>query len=361
MRSVIVSVGNALNVLEHYPGEVFDHKMFDLRYLNLDELQRNSVDVTGYIQKICVLCFCGGKYPDLDLSMFDLVLILDEEVLPGDPNQYLQLVQTKFSNTNIKIICSGYHKNYQLDTDSIYVYPYFLQNILRYNCPQKINSVQTHDRSFDALLGGVKRHRKVIFNKLGQHTMLDACYVNLTTSAGSAAPVKTIYRTPELDDLEFGLTTPIMINQGFNGYVELDPGIRIAYIVPWAVYQKSLYSIIAETNFENNFFFTEKTAKALYAQRPFVFFGAHLQLEELRRLGFKTFDSVIDESYDLIKDNEQRFDCAFEQVAQLFRQNYHTVYEKLQPVLEHNSTHIQNRQYFLTPLNQWLNKYFQIC
>jgi hypothetical protein len=26
--------------------------------------------------------------------------------------------------------------------------------------------------------------------------------------------------------------------------------------------------------------------------------------------------------------------------------------------VEHNCAHIQNRQYFLEPLKQWLNKYF---
>ena len=358
-QNIIVSVGNALQVLEHFPGEVFDPNQFTVFDISLLELQLRPVEIRNYKKIICALAFCGGKYPDLDLSKFDVVLVLDEEAIDCDSNTYLQTLRKKFNNHNVAIVCSGYHKDYPVNADAVYVYPYFLQNILRCNLPRTVDSIKCHQRTFDALLGGIKRHRKFIFDRLGQHCMLDACYVNLTTSASSSSLVKTIYRSPEIDQLEDDVITNVINVQGFNGYVELESGTKIAHIVPWNVYQNSLYSLIAETNFEDYFFFTEKTAKALYGQRPFVFFGAQGQLEDLRRLDFKTFGTVIDETYDSIKDPTERFTAAFEQVRWLFNQNHQYIFQKLQSIVEHNRIHIQNRQYFLTPLKEWLNKFFR--
>jgi len=355
-ENIIVSIDNALTSLEHYPGEVFDSDKFAVYDTTLSNFQLNPVEVRNYTKVICAVRFTDNRYPDLDLSKFNSVIVLDEEAIDAESDTYLQKLQQKFNNSNILIVCGGYHKKYPPCHDNIYVYPYFLQNILRYNQTQQIDSIGDHQRTFDVLLGGLKMHRRFVFEKLGQHQMLlNACFVNLTTAAYSADIVKTIFRTPELDDLEPTATlAPITMNQGYNGYVKTNQGVGVAQLVPWEVYRRSLYSIVTETNFENYFFFSDKTAKPLYAGRPFVFFGAQGQLQDLRQLGFKTFDGIIDESYDLIEDNTLRFELAFEQVRWLFDQNHPQLYKKIQPVLEHNQRHIQDRQYFLGPLKQWL-------
>lgn len=356
-QNIIVSIGNALQVLEHFPGEVFESSQFRIFDISLSEFQQRSVEIRNYRKMICALAFCGGRYPDLDLAKFDVVLVLDEEAVDGNNSNYLQKLRKKFNNHNVVIVCSGYHKDYPVDTDTVYVYPYFLQNILKHNVPNTVDSIGCYQRTFDVLLGGIKRHRKFIFDRLGQHCMLDACYVNLTTYTGSSEQVKTIYRSPEIDSLEDRALVDVVSGQGFNGYAELESGTKIAHIVPWNVYQNSLYSLVAETNFENYFFFTEKTAKALYGQRPFVFFGAQGQLEDLRNLGFKTFGSIIDESYDSILDPTERLASAFEQVRWLFDQNHQLLHQRLHPIVKHNCAHIQNRQHFLAPLRQWLYKH----
>lgn len=355
-ENFIVSIDGALASLEHYPGEVFDPNKFSVYDTTLSSFRQYPIQVRNYTKMICAIKCIDGRYPDLDLSKFDSVIVFDEEAINSDPNIHLHTLQQKFSNNNILIVCSGYHKSYLLPQDKIYVYPYFLQNILKHNQPQQINSLADHQRTFDVLLGGIKMHRRFVFEKLGQHQMLlNACFVNLTTAAYSADIVKTIFRTPELDSLEpHPSLIPAVVNQGFNGYTKTDQGVAVAHLVPWQVYQHSLYSIVTETNFENYFFFSEKTAKPLYAGRPFVFFGAQGQLQDLKRLGFETFDGIIDESYDLVDDNSVRFEKAFEQVRWLFDQNHAQLYKKMQPVLEHNQRHIQDRQYFLEPLKQWL-------
>jgi dCMP deaminase len=56
----------------------------------------------------------------------------------------------------------------------------------------------------------------------------------------------------------------------------------------------------------NTVFFTEKTARPLLWGMPFFLHAGQYALQSLRELGFQTFDSLWDESYDLIYDPEAR-------------------------------------------------------
>jgi hypothetical protein len=66
----------------------------------------------------------------------------------------------------------------------------------------------------------------------------------------------------------------------------------------WNQYQ---IEIISETDSISDFWFTEKTANCLATGKPFVLVSGEGSLARLRDMGFQTFDSVIDESYDLAK------------------------------------------------------------
>ena len=62
-------------------------------------------------------------------------------------------------------------------------------------------------------------------------------------------------------------------------------------------------------------------------------------LRTLHRLGFKTFDSVIDESYDNSFDLEKRVGMAMQQVdrlANMTEKDRSNLNEKIRPILEHN-------------------------
>ena len=64
-------------------------------------------------------------------------------------------------------------------------------------------------------------------------------------------------------------------------------------------YYKSKVNIITETNFsQSEIHITEKTWKAIYLGVPFVVSASKSHLKTLRGMGFKTFNSVINEDYD---------------------------------------------------------------
>jgi hypothetical protein len=53
-------------------------------------------------------------------------------------------------------------------------------------------------------------------------------------------------------------------------------------------------------------------------------------------LGFKTFNSIIDESYDKEENKVTRFGMAFEQMEWLARQDYHSIVEKTKDIVDYN-------------------------
>lgn len=64
------------------------------------------------------------------------------------------------------------------------------------------------------------------------------------------------------------------------------------------IWNKYHIEVISETDSIGDFWFTEKTANCLATGKPFVLMSGQNSLARLRKMGFKTFDSVLDESYD---------------------------------------------------------------
>lgn len=122
--------------------------------------------------------------------------------------------------------------------------------------------------------------------------------------------------------------------------------IRCSDLLDPSIYNQTHYSAMIETTIHNDFaMFSEKEAKPIMAQRPFVIFGSCRQLEAFRSLGFKTFASVIDESYDLIEDKQERWRKALDSMFELSKSDPKDVYGKLAGVLKHNKKHFENNDW----------------
>jgi hypothetical protein len=129
--------------------------------------------------------------------------------------------------------------------------------------------------------------------------------------------------------------------------------VAIAHLLPVDIYNESVYSIVAETVSTNQYsHFTEKTGKTFVAGRPFVVFTGQYYLRNLRTLGFQTFGAVIDESYDVVEDDTERFALAWQQVELLCQLDPASVMQELQSVIAHN------RQHFLS--TSWMDPVVQV-
>jgi hypothetical protein len=89
---------------------------------------------------------------------------------------------------------------------------------------------------------------------------------------------------------------------------------------------------------------TEKTFKPIAMGMPFVIAGTKGSLAYLRSYGFRTFDHLWDESYDLANDGER-----IQQIAALLRRLHslsvaekQNLFEQAQEVIEHNWNHFYN-------------------
>ena len=113
--------------------------------------------------------------------------------------------------------------------------------------------------------------------------------------------------------------------------------VVLSHILPWNIYARSTHSIVCETSIQPGFcFFTEKIVKPIMAQRMFVVYASPLYLTHLRELGFRTFDHIIDERYDLEPDPERRFQMAWQQVRALANSPGIEHHAAVRAVLQHN-------------------------
>lgn len=110
-------------------------------------------------------------------------------------------------------------------------------------------------------------------------------------------------------------------------------------------YQDFFCEIVCETFFTGDtFFVTEKTWRPIMQKRPFVVQGPRWYLENLRRLGFRTFADWWSEGYD--EDiNGGTLDSIKNCIDFIAAQDHSTVlrwYQEMLPVLEHNSRVLQD-------------------
>jgi len=107
-----------------------------------------------------------------------------------------------------------------------------------------------------------------------------------------------------------------------------------------AHYDRTACSIVLETHFDadgsNGSFLTEKTFKCLKHGHPFVLFAPAGSLQALRNMGYRCFDTVIDNGYDHITDNTERYLAVMSTIRRLALVNPNTLYNSCLEDLEHN-------------------------
>lgn len=103
-------------------------------------------------------------------------------------------------------------------------------------------------------------------------------------------------------------------------------------------------------------FLTEKTFKPIRHAQPFVIFGTVNSLTTLRKLGYQTYDDVLDNSYDGEIDNTKRFKKTLNAMEKLNRSNLHEFYVSCKDQIIHNQELFLSSKYHrLDQLNRQLN------
>jgi hypothetical protein len=111
-----------------------------------------------------------------------------------------------------------------------------------------------------------------------------------------------------------------------------------------AFYSDSYFNIVLETMIDidnsNGQFVTEKTFKPIFNNQFFVAVSSADHLRHLRDLGYRTFGRCIDETYDSVTNNQDRFEAVLDLAKLLIvsgQDNLHRLYQNLAPEIQHNA------------------------
>jgi len=119
--------------------------------------------------------------------------------------------------------------------------------------------------------------------------------------------------------------------------------------------QKSFLYVSTETVFQYPHpSLTEKSYKGITAKRPFVILGAQYSLKKLQDLGFKTFNTFWDESYDNLRDPAEKLLSIYKIIAsicQLSDDELKNMLSDMADILDHNFTTYINLE------NKLMNKF----
>jgi hypothetical protein len=155
-----------------------------------------------------------------------------------------------------------------------------------------------------------------------------------------------IERYPELEDKfknEIKSNLPLKYNDGVNP--EIDNPASNETVYQSEKYYNSYLYVVTETFFEGEYqgestlFLSEKIFKPVVFFQPFVAFARPGTLNLLKKLGYKTFENYIDESYDSIEDDKERMYKALESVKAFISLPQDKLAELMMdmlPIFEHN-------------------------
>jgi len=286
----------------------------------------------------------------IDWSKFDLVILSDIEYTN---TELIQEYAKQAGIKNFLIALGGLTKQIS-DPDLVYRPWWIFQHM-------RLNSFRPHEGKkeflFEALLGARRAHRSYVMSRFQSNAeLLARSIITYRKEFGyDDNNLDTFFDQNTVRLIEKNLVWPY-VSPNLTPEMEVSGHIRrdISEITPWQIYNNTYYSICCETVFQHPepiryqdpgpFFITEKTAKVLLGQRLFVMFGPRHTLKFLKELGFKTFDNVIDESYDDCDNAGERFKLAFDQVEYLSTLDPEMVINQTQHIRLHNHNHLYQYQ-----------------
>jgi len=222
-------------------------------------------------------------------------------------------------------------------------YDIFLTKVLDYS--ENIKAIQNYKDSYSTnrpykflfLNGQVRYHRKYMINQLS--ALLDtALWSNLDAGNG---PIKLLEQQYELGrfNVDFPITDKNVKSKLFG------TGIWGDIILSPKQYTDTYFSLVTETVHKYPYSFrTEKIWKPIAIGHPWIAVANQGFYRDMRNLGFQTFGHVIDESFDLIENNQDRLERVSQLVRDLCQQDLASFLKECYNVCKYNQQHFAEMQ-----------------
>lgn len=241
-------------------------------------------------------------------------------------------------------------------------YDSFLPKVLEYD--ENLQAIQRYqdfgqaERPFKFLFlnGRSRPHRNWMLSRLSP--VLDqAIWSNLDAGNGAIRTLPRDYEVErfrvDVDASHGGLVKQQVFGAGYWGDV----------IIRAEPYLDTYFSLVSETVHAYPYSFrTEKIWKPIAMGHPWIAVANCGFYRDLRNLGFQTFDSVIDESFDSMDDNDQRLERVAATVEDLCQQDLASFLDSCYTTCKYNQQHLtemshQVRKEFPDRFLQFLTQY----
>lgn len=203
----------------------------------------------------------------------------------------------------------------------------------------------------NCLFGNRKPMRSAFYELLKDNDQLENNLINLFE----------VYKSPFIDEGQSQIDnffTNIKHTEYTNTAINDLDGVPTftSHYISKHIEDATWISLIAETLDDERIFFpTEKTGKPMMCNKPFIVLGSKHFLKNLRKIGFKTFHPIIDESYDEIDDVIERTKLAFQSFLELQKQDQIMVRLHLKDILDHNEQCMRDKSWLTKNARSMLN------
>lgn len=213
-------------------------------------------------------------------------------------------------------------------------------------------------------IGMRRTHRKVLFYSLAGKNLLDRGYVTFPKFYGDNLWIDKLH--PELKHYvasgkKMNVTLPLTLDDpvgeaskesiAFSNYLLSSKGPLDYYL------DNSFINIVSETHFYTSVYdkrscrcLTEKTFLPMSSKMPFIIASVPNTLELLKDMGYKTFDGLIDESYDKELDDDSRLIKIINEIERLCNLDavsLDKLKKEMLPIVEHNFNNLISKTNYI--------------
>ncbi len=247
-----------------------------------------------------------------------IIWMADEAITTDISNQYEEFFDSLGLTMDDILL---FHSNANLNRKGYYFFDYFFMECKRVLKERSVYGKVDYDtkkeRIYSCLNHSANKHRTIIFEGLKEKKLLNQGFVSYV-------------------DKE------IFLPSTFENPPSQSRDWRWSTMLPKLI-GKTYFNIVTETHHDiepdfDSLFITEKVCKALITE-PFILVGNTGMLEYVRDKGFETYPELFDESYDLIKNPNERLNFVLsevERVCNMDKNELEKIYKSVLWKIKHN-------------------------
>lgn len=253
----------------------------------------------------------------------------------------------------------------------------YFTNIVEYSENQyaatsaALSNLTARPYNFLFLNGRLRPHRKYLIDELKVRGLLDhALWTNLEsqgtlghTSSLTVDCTEPIRLLPKEYEIERAIETLHLLPPSGNVKTQLFNNTWGDGVVNYRCYSDTWFSLVTETVFDYPYSFrTEKIWKPILMGHPFVVVSNQGFYRDLQNLGFRTFCSLIDESFDQIEKPKDRIERIIQEVYRICSSGADKFWRATQDICRYNRERLteynqEQRREFPENLKKYLNKF----